>query len=102
MLRAVDGDNSKEVLYDSYNLLGAIYNELGEYNKAIDYHSKALSISSSKEILTVYQSKATSYNNLGFVYQNLNNYDTAIKYFKLGLIQENLITDKPCICNAFR
>lgn len=96
-LRAVDGDNSKEVLYDSYNLLGAIYNELGEYNKAIDYHSKALSISSSKEIPTVYQSKATSYNNLGFVYQNLNNYDTAIKYFKLGLIQENLITDKPSV-----
>lgn len=96
-LRAVDGDNSKEVLYDSYNLLGAIYNELGEYNKAIDYHSKALSISSSKEIPTVYQSKATSYNNLGFVYQNLNNYYTAIKYFKLGLIQENLITDKPSV-----
>ncbi len=96
-LRAVDGDKSKEVLYDSYNLLGAIYNELGEYNKAIDYHSKALSISSSKEIPTVYQSKATSYNNLGFVYLNLNNYNTAIKYFKLGLIQENLITDKPSV-----
>lgn len=96
-LRAIDGENSKEVLYDSYNLLGAIYNELGEYNKAIDFHNKALLICDSKEIPSIYQSKATSYNNLGFVYQNLNNYSTAIKYFKLGLNEKRLVIDKPSL-----
>ena len=96
-LRAINGENSKEVLYDSYNLLGAIYNELGEYRKAIDFHNKALLISDNKEIPSIYQSKATSYNNLGFVYQNLNNYSTAIKYFKLGLNQKRLVIDKPSL-----
>ena len=86
-----------DILYDSYNLLGLLYNELGEYNKAVEYHIKALGLND--ELLPIeIQSKATSMNNLGLVYQNLNQHDNAIPYFLKGLEQKkNLILYKPYV-----
>jgi len=96
-LRVINGLDSKEVLYDSYNLLGAVYNELEDYNKAIDYHLKALVISEDNEIPAIYQSKATSLNNIGYVYQNQKKYRKAAQYYQEGLKQENLKYDKPSL-----
>lgn len=96
-LRVINGLDSKEIFYDSYNLLGAVYNEIGEYNKALEFHLKALSISKDKEIPSVYQSKATSLNNIGYVYQNLKNYQRAQEYYQEGLKQKNLKYDKPSL-----
>lgn len=96
-LRIIKNDQNKEILYESYNLLGIIYNELDDYNSSILFHNKALNSIDDRFIPTVFQSKATSLNNLGYVYQNKKDYNTAKKYFELGLNQENLSKDKPSL-----
>lgn len=96
-LRAVKGRNSNDIVYDSNNLLGIIYNELEEYDKSIDYHTKALANATDDKIPSVYQSRATSLNNIGYVYQNLKNYQKAQEYYQEGLKQKNLKYDKPSL-----
>ena len=96
-LSVIKEEKADDIVYDSYNLLGLLYNELGEYNKAVEYHIKALGLND--ELLPIeIQSKATSMNNLGLVYQNLNQHDNAIPYFLKGLEQKkNLILYKPYV-----
>ncbi|SEF59901.1 Histidine kinase [Flavobacterium urumqiense] len=96
-LRVIKGEKANDVIYESYNLLGLIYNELGEYDKAIEFNTKALASIDDKIIPVEFQSKATSFNNIGYIYQNLNNHKMAISYFTKGLEQENLIIQKPAV-----
>jgi signal transduction histidine kinase len=85
------------ILYDAYNLLGLIYNELGEYDNAIIYSNKALAISDDETIPKEFQSRASSYNNIGFIYLNSQNYLLAKRYFEKGLYQKNLVKYKPAL-----
>jgi signal transduction histidine kinase len=85
------------ILYDAYNLLGLIYNELGEYELAIIYNNKALTVIDDEVLPLEYQSRATSYNNIGFLYLNSRNYLMARNYFQKGLEQKNLIIQKPYV-----
>jgi signal transduction histidine kinase len=85
------------ILYDAYNLLGLIYNELGEYDNAIIYSNKALAISDDETIPEEFQSRASSYNNIGFIYLNSQNYLLAKSYFEKGLDQKNLLKYKPAL-----
>lgn len=100
-LRAVKEKKANDILYDSYNLLGIVYNEREEYNKAIEFHNKAFkaleSIVEDGVIPLEFQSKATSFNNIGYVYLNLKKYKQAKDYFEKGLAQENLLRDKPSL-----
>lgn len=96
-LRAVKGEKASDIVYDSYSYLGLIHNELGNYDRAIEYNSKALASIDDKTIPPIFQSKATSLNNMGYVYQNMNRHDRALTYFKEGLKQGNLKTDKPSL-----
>lgn len=97
-LRIIKGEKGiNNILYDAYNLLGLVYNELDEHETAITYHNKALLISDDEIIPKVFQSKATTYNNIGLLYLNLNNYKKAQSYFKKGLVQQNLETEKPYV-----
>jgi signal transduction histidine kinase/Tfp pilus assembly protein PilF len=96
-LRAVKGEKMDDIFYDSYNMLAVIYNEIGEYDKAIEYNNKALTSIDEKTMPSVFQSKATSLNNMGYVYQNMKRHDKAISYFEEGLLQKNLKTDKPFV-----
>lgn len=97
-LKVVKSENADDTVYELYNLLGLVYNELGEYNKAIEYHSKALKILDDTPTPVEFQSKATSMNNLGLVYLNLEQYQKAIPYFEKGLEQkEDLILYKPFV-----
>ena len=41
-LSAIKGEKNNDIVYDSYNLLGMIYNELGDYSKSIENHNNAL------------------------------------------------------------
>jgi signal transduction histidine kinase len=96
VLRTIKGEKqSNNIFYDAYNLLGIIYVEFGEYEKAIDYHNKALLISDDKTIPEEYQSAATSYNNIGFLYLNSKKYLLAKEYYEKGLQQKNLLIQKP-------
>lgn len=97
-LRVIKGEKANEVLYESYNLLGLVYNELGEYDKAIEFHTKALANIEDETTPVEFQSRATSLNNMGLVYQNLNQYKKAIPYFQKGLEQKrDLILYKPSL-----
>jgi signal transduction histidine kinase len=78
------------LLYDSYNLLGILYNEREEYDKALEFHNRALLILEDKSIPSDTQLKSTSLNNIGFVYLKMNNFNLAKIYFKKGLEQKNL------------
>lgn len=97
-LRSLKEENTNDIIYECYNLLGTIYNELGEYDKAIEYQNKALKSINDKTANIVFQSKATSLNNLGVVYQNMNRNKEAILYFQKGLEhKKDLILYKPFI-----
>ncbi|WP_235830885.1 tetratricopeptide repeat-containing sensor histidine kinase [Flavobacterium ustbae] len=86
--------NVNDKLYDCYNLLGILYHEKEEFNKALEYQSKALATLNDKSIPIDLQLKATSLNNIGFVYINKNDYQKAISYFERGLREKNLFKEK--------
>jgi signal transduction histidine kinase len=97
-LRVIKGEKANDIEFESYNLLGSIYNELGEYNKAIEFHKKALASIDDKTTPIEFQSRATSLNNLGLVYQNFDQHKQAIPYFQKGLEKKkDLITYKPAV-----
>ncbi|MBX9806677.1 MAG: tetratricopeptide repeat protein [Flavobacteriaceae bacterium] len=97
-LLVLKGEKANDIVYELYNLLGTVYNELGEFDKAIEFHNKALSSIDNETTPVEFQSRATSLNNLGLVYQNLNKDKQAIPYFEKGLKQEkDLILYKPAL-----
>lgn len=88
-------EKESDVIYEVLNLLGIIYNELGEYDKGIEYHNKALASIDAKTPIE-FQARATSLNNIGLLYQNENKHEEAIPYFQLGLAQKKeLMVYKP-------
>ena len=80
-----------ELIYECYVNLGSSLLGLKNYDKALEYHNRALNqideieIESYKPIL-----KAQTYNNIGFVYLNLNQFKEANKIFSKGLEVENI------------
>ena len=97
-LSALKGIKENDELYDAYNLLGLVYNELGEYDKAIEFLKKSIVIIDNKTTPVEFQSKATTLNNMGLVYQNLNRNDIAVSYFENGLKhKKELILYRPII-----
>ena len=58
----------------SYNNLGTVYSDLGDFQKAKDYHARALDIRV-KQLGPI--DVAASYNNLGTVYRNLSDLQKA-------------------------
>jgi signal transduction histidine kinase len=93
-LKIIKQIKANDLSYESYNLLGILYNEREEYSKALEYHNKALASLNDKSIPIEFQSKATSLNNMGYVYLNLKNYKQAKEYFEEGLKQEKLFIEK--------
>jgi signal transduction histidine kinase len=86
--------NVNDQLYECYNLLGLLYNEREEYDKALEFQDKALAVLDDKSIPSELQLKATSYNNIGFVYFNKHDYKQAKFFFEKGLAEKNLFKEK--------
>ena len=64
----------------SYNNIGVVYLELGDYDKAQEYYFRALAID--EKVLGLERpSTATSYNNIGVVYDKLGIYDKSLEYY---------------------
>ena len=95
-LKIIKNTDQSEVLYNAYNLLGLIYNELDDFDNAMAYHHNALA-SIDEKIPSVFQPKATSYNNIGYVYLKKHRYKEAKEYFRMGLEQKYIFRDKPYI-----
>ena len=69
----------------SYNNLGNVYQQLGQYTEAKEYHEKALIIN--KKIFgEVHANVASSYGNLGSAFRNLGQYSKAKEYLVKALI----------------
>ena len=96
-LKIIKDTNQSDVLYDAYNLLGLIYNELEDYNTAMRYHNKALGSIDDELMATFFQPEATSYNNIGYLYLKRDKYEDAKTYFQKGLEQKNVFKDKPSL-----
>lgn len=87
--------NVNNLLYESYNLLGVLYNEREEYKKALELQHEALDIlQQDKTIAAELQYKAASLNNIGFIYMNMGNYKQAKVFFKNALKEKNLFQDR--------
>ncbi|OUD33931.1 sensor histidine kinase [Flavobacterium sp. FPG59] len=97
VLKIIKNKNFNDILYNSYNLLGQIYNELEDYNNSIEYHNKALGSIDDNFMKSFAQPKATSFNNIGAVYQNKKDFRKSKKYFEKGLLERNIIKDKPAL-----
>ncbi|PTX61429.1 histidine kinase [Kordia periserrulae] len=82
--------NDYKNLYNCYNNLGIVFNNLEEYGKAIKYHHDALGILSEIEDHNNDIKKAISLNNIGIVYQNLNNHEEAINIYNEALKNDSL------------
>ena len=65
------------------NNIGLIYQEMGLYDKALEYHNKALRIRLSEPSLLA--QAATSYNNMGICLYHLKKYQEAEEVYRKGL-----------------
>jgi tetratricopeptide (TPR) repeat protein len=73
----------------SYYTINLAYDNIGNYEKALDYHFKAKEIFE-KVLGKDHPDTATSYNNIGNVYKKQGNYEKALEYcFKALEIREN-------------
>ena len=73
---------AKSSIASAYNNLGSVYDDEGDYAKAIDYYLKSLKIN---EELSNNIRKAAILGNIGVVYRNLKNYPKALEYYFMAL-----------------
>ena len=99
-LKILKKTNSDELNYEANNVLGVIYHELSEFEKAIQYHNAALLILKKQNVPFEYQATATSLNNLGAVYQKNKEYKKALKLYYESLSSPNIFNDKPILYTA--
>ena len=85
--------NVSNLFYNSYNLLGILYNSREEYNKSLEFHNKALLTLKDESIPSELQFTAASLNNIGFVYLSMQNFHQAKIHFQKGLEQKNLFKE---------
>ncbi len=74
---------NKKIEAESYGLLGAVQKNRGQYEAAIAYHLKALSI---KEKTTDDYGISITLNDIGIVYKNIRRYKEAMEYYKRSLL----------------
>ena len=75
-------------LYGCYNNLGIVLNELGDYDKALFYHNKALEYQQKIEKKNSF--KPSILNNIGVVYEMRKEFKKAINYYKQALQEKDL------------
>lgn len=93
-LNVLRDSQDKDKVYEAYNILGYISNELKDYEKSLEYHTKALNLAKENNLNYFFQIP-TSLNNIGNVYQNQSKYEEAIANFQEALKAKNLFAEKP-------
>ncbi|MCH2042708.1 MAG: CHAT domain-containing protein [Saprospiraceae bacterium] len=77
-----------------YNIGSALYQELGDYPRALEYAIGDAQIMENMEEVDTLEGLVYAYNNLATIYNNLGDYVTALEYFKkvadLTLNNENV------------
>ena len=88
----------ESLIYECYVNLGSALSGLGNYEKALEYHQKALTQIKNIEdenYKPVFQ--AQTLNNIGFVYLSINKFNEASQIFAEGLKIENLKDIQPVL-----
>lgn len=93
-LNVLRGTTEKAKTYEAYNILGAVSYSLKDYEKAIEYHNKALNFATENNLSSTNE-EARSLNNLGSVYQEQNKHILAISKFREALKNKRLFNDNP-------
>lgn len=101
LVEELHGKESEEAAI-SYNNIGLVYHEQGNYGKALEYYFKALVIME-KILSMVHPDIAASYNNIGGVYHEKGDYGKALEYyFKALAIWEKISgAEYPYIATSF-
>lgn len=86
-IELLKSNNNKKPLTSAYTNLGLISNELGRYDKALEYHEKALAGRKKENNKAL---EVSSLNNIGFAYFNNKQYNKAIAYYEQGLAYDSL------------
>ncbi|MEE9363377.1 MAG: tetratricopeptide repeat protein [Cellulophaga sp.] len=85
-------ENNKE-LYNCFNNLGSVLNELGESDMAIKYYQTALTYQKKIEKKNILQ--YSNLNNIGIVYQEQDEHQKALSYFEQVFQNSELLQSKP-------
>ena len=78
--KTLKNQNQNKKLFDVFTMMGIIANETKDFDKALDYYSKALKTVKENKLTDNYQ-EAICLNNIGYVYQNKGSYKEAIKNY---------------------
>jgi len=87
----INDEDATEEVVNLYLFLGYGYNQLADYDLALEYYEKAKAIYE-KVLGTEHPSTATTYNNMAAVYRAKGDYDKALEYFgKAIAIREKVL-----------
>lgn len=86
------GDKSK--MYEANNILGYISYKLKDFEKSLEYHTKAYVLATENDLNQSHEA-TNSLNNIGNIYQNLDQDKIAIDKFELALKDKTLFADNP-------
>ncbi|MBX2829429.1 MAG: tetratricopeptide repeat protein [Flavobacteriaceae bacterium] len=81
-----------QYLASANNNLGLIFNEMGKYDEAIDYHTIALEY---RKDLKKNSLVVGSLNNIGLVHTNKKDYPEAIRHYNLALSHDSILESRP-------
>ena len=90
--------NDQSLIYECYVNLGSSLSGLGDYEKALEYHQKALlQIKKIEDENYKPLLQAQTLNNIGFVYLSINKFNEASQIFEEGLKINNLKEIQPVL-----
>lgn len=82
-------------IFQVFNLLGSIYDDLREYNRALEHYEKALKYFPNTKEGGI--KREDLQNNIGLVYQKMGNHPQAIKTFDMALENRMIYERKPLL-----
>ncbi len=97
VLKIIKNRDYNDILFEAYNLLGLIYNELEDYKNAMICLDKALASIDESFMASFSHPKATAHNNIGVVCKNRKNFQEARKYFEKGLAEKSIFQNNPSL-----
>ena len=89
--------SERQLQYEALSMSGIVANDMKEYTKAIEYHTRAYNFAKEYKIDDELNQEATSLNNIGNVYQNINQEQNAIKFFTKALKDKDIEREFPSL-----
>ena len=83
-----DTETDKRFVASAYTNLGIVAKDTEQYDRAIDYHQKALGYR--RQLNDARLLEVSSLSNLGVVYMNKGDYPSAIRFYEEGLAYDSL------------